>query len=132
MTLCFTTTPSCNHTTDGRTVSTPQRHLPTFPTLTLKKNLEPSLLPGLHLWLRPTTMSTTSSSLVSPDTPSGSPLLQRPLTPCQPPANIPTFITPTAPPSILPVWEHVIAVLMKLPPTTAEGQNLRPTTPLPL
>ena len=37
----------------------------------------------------------------------------------------PTFITPSAPPSIPPVWEHVIAVLMKLPPTTAEGQNMR-------
>ena len=36
-----------------------------------------------------------------------------------------TFITPSAPPSIPPVWEHVIAVLMKLPSTTAEGQNLR-------
>ena len=43
----------------------------------------------------------------------------------RPPANIPTFITPSAPPSIPPVWEHVIAVLMKVPPTTAEGQNLR-------
>ena len=35
------------------------------------------------------------------------------------------FITPSAPPSIPPVWGHVIAVLMKLPPTTAEGQNMR-------
>ena len=41
------------------------------------------------------------------------------------PANIPTFITPSAPPSITPVWEHVIDVLMKLPSTTAEGQNMR-------
>ena len=45
--------------------------------------------------------------------------------PARPPANIPTFITPSDPPSIPPVWEHVIDVLMKLPPTTAEGQNLR-------
>ena len=45
-------------------------------------------------------MSTTPSGLVSPDKPS-------------------------APPTILPVWEHVIAVLMKLPPTTTEGQNMR-------
>ena len=37
----------------------------------------------------------------------------------------PTFITPSAPPSLPPVWKHVIAVLMKLPPTTAEGQNMR-------
>ena len=36
-----------------------------------------------------------------------------------------TFITPSPPPSIPPVWEHVIAVLMKLPLTTAEGQNMR-------
>ena len=39
--------------------------------------------------------------------------------------SIPTFITPSAHPSIPPVWEHVIAVLMKLPPTTAEGQKMR-------
>ena len=70
-------------------------------------------------------MSTTSCGLVSPDTPSGLPLLQRPLPPARPPTNIPTFITPSAPPSIPPVWEHVIAVLIELPPTTAEGQNLR-------
>ena len=71
-------------------------------------------------------MSTTPSGLVSPDTPSGSPPPPEASTPpARPPANIPTFITPSAPPSIPPVWEHVIAVLMKLPPTTAEGQNLR-------
>ena len=52
-------------------------------------------------------------------------LLQRPLPLARPPTNIPIFITPSAPPSIPPVREHVIAVLMKLPPTTAEGQNLR-------
>ena len=59
-------------------------------------------------------------------------LLKRPLPPPPPPppptrtpANIPTFITPSAPSSIPPVWEHVIEVLMKLPSTTAEGQNLR-------
>ena len=45
--------------------------------------------------------------------------------PARPPANIPTFITPPEPPSIPPVWEHVIDVLMKLPTTTAEGQNMR-------
>ena len=54
-----------------------------------------------------------------PDTPSGS------LPPPRTPANIPTFVTSSAPPSIPPVWEHVIEVLMKLPSTTAEGQNLR-------
>ena len=63
---------------------------------------------------------------MSPDTPSGSPTLPEASTPTtRPTANIPTFITPSAPPSIPPVWEHVIAVLMKLPTTTAEGQNLR-------
>ena len=50
-------------------------------------------------------------------------------TPPPPPArtsaNIPTLISPSAPPSIPPVWEHVVSVLMKLPSTTAEGQNLR-------
>ena len=45
--------------------------------------------------------------------------------PARTPSNIPTFITPPEPPSIPPVWEHVIDVLMKLPITTAEGQNMR-------
>ena len=71
-------------------------------------------------------MSTTPSGLVSPDTPSGSPPAPEASTPhARPPDTIPTFITPSAPPSLPPVWEHVIAVLMKLPPTTAEGQNMR-------
>ena len=54
--------------------------------------------------------------------------LQKPLhstPPARPPSNIPTFITPPEPHSIPPVWEHVIDVLMKLPTTTAEGQNMR-------
>ena len=66
------------------------------------------------------------SGLVSPDTPSG--LLHAPevSTPhARPPDTIPTFITPSATPTIPPVWEHVIAVLIKLPPTTTEGQNMR-------
>ena len=70
-------------------------------------------------------MPTTPSDLVSPDTPSGSLRPAEASTPPPPPANIPTFITPSAPPSIPPVWEHVIDVLMKLPSTTGEGQNLR-------
>ena len=68
-------------------------------------------------------MSTTPSGLVSPNTPSG--LLEASTPHARPPDTISTFITPSAPPSIPPVWEHVIAVLMKLPPTTAEGQNMR-------
>ena len=71
-------------------------------------------------------MSTTSSGLVSPDTTSSLPPAPEASTPpTRPPAHIPTFITPSAPPPIPPVWEHVIAVLMKLPSTTAEGQKLR-------
>ena len=71
-------------------------------------------------------MSTTSSGLVSPDTTSGSPPAPEASTPPPPPPRqVPTFITPSAPPSLPPVWEHVIAVLMKLPTTTAEGQNMR-------
>ena len=71
-------------------------------------------------------MSTTPSGLVSPDTPSGLPHAPENSTPhARPPDTIPTFITPSATPTIPPVWEHVIAVLMKLPPTTAEGQNMR-------
>ena len=39
--------PSCDSTTDGRTVITPQRHLPSVPTLTLiKKTIFWNLLPG--------------------------------------------------------------------------------------
>ena len=57
-------------------------------------------------------------------------MIQRPLPPpppppARPPDTIPTFITPSAPSTIPPVWELVIAVLMKLPTTTAEGQNIR-------
>ena len=64
-------------------------------------------------------MSTTPSGLVSPDTPLGSPPPPEASTPpTRPPANIPTFITPSERPSIPPVWEHVIDVLMKLPTTT--------------
>ena len=69
-------------------------------------------------------MSTTPRGLVSPDTPFGStPPLEASTPPARPPTNIPTFITPPEPPSIPPVWEHVIDVLMKLPTTTAEGQK---------
>ena len=71
-------------------------------------------------------MPTTPDGLVSPDTPSASlPLREAPTPPARAPANIPTFITPSAPSSIPPVWEHVIDVLMKLPSSTAEGQNMR-------
>ena len=106
-------------------MSTPQHHLPSVPTLTI--NLFWNLLSSL----------TSTSSYCPPSCPPplvalclltlplAHHLLQRPLPPARPPPNIPTFITPTAPPSIPPVWEHVIAVLMKLPPTTAERQKLR-------
>ena len=73
-------------------------------------------------------MSTSPSGLVSPDTPSGlppAPEASTPPPPARPPDTIPPFITPSAPPSIPPVWEYVIAVLMKLPTTTAEGQSMR-------
>ena len=68
-------------------------------------------------------MSTTPTGLVSPAPPP--PEASNPPTPCQAPCQHPHIYHPSAPPSIPPVWEHVIAVLMKLPPTTAEGQNLR-------
>ena len=45
-----------------------------------------------------------------------------------PPPPLPGPLTPSphlSPTTIPPVWEHVIAVLMKLPPSTAEGQNMR-------
>ena len=116
--------PSCDSTTDGRTVLTPQCHLPSVPTLTLIKNW--NLLPGLASTSSyyPPSCPPPLVALCLLTHPLAHYLLQRPLPPCQdPPANIPTFIT--APPSIPPVWEHVIAILMKLPSTTAEGQNLR-------
>ena len=121
--------PSCDSTTDGQTVLTPQCHLPSVPTLTLIKIW--NLLPGLA--------STTSyhppscpppppppSGFVFPDTPFGpTPPPEASTPPARPPSDIPTFITPPEPPSIPPVWEHAIDVLMKLPTTTAEGQNMR-------
>ena len=77
-------------------------------------------------------MSTAPSGLVASDTPSGSPVAPEASTPPPPPPplpgppdTIPTFITPSAPTNIPPVWEHVIAVLMKMHPSTAEGQNMR-------
>ena len=71
-------------------------------------------------------MSTTPSGLVSPDTASGSlPPAEASTPPCQDPFQHPHLCHPSAPPSIPPVGEHVIDVLMKLPSTTAEGQNLR-------
>ena len=71
-------------------------------------------------------MSTPPSGFVSPDTPVGTtPPPEASTPPARTPSNIPTFITPPEPPSIPPVWEHVIDVLMKLPITTAEGQNMR-------
>ena len=112
--------PSCNTPTDGRTVLTPQCHLPSVPTLTLiKKQFFWHLLPDLA------SLSSYCPSSCPPPlmalcllTPPLSPyLLQRPLLPpARAPANIPTFFTPSAPSSIPPVWEHIIDVLMKLPP----------------
>ena len=46
-------------------------------------------------------------------------------TSCQAPFQHPHLYHTPEPPSIPPVWEHVIDVLMKLPNTTAEGQNMR-------
>ena len=71
-------------------------------------------------------MSTTAIGLVSPDTPSGSPPAPEACTPLPGPLTpSPSFITPSPPPSIPTVWQHVIDVLMKLPPTTAERHNRR-------
>ena len=124
----FMTTLSCDPTTDRWTVSTPQRHLLSIPTLTLTKICFWNLLYSLASISSycPPSCSPPLVALCLLTLPLAHHLLQRPLpTPARPPTNIPTFITPSAPPSIPPVWEHVIAVLMKLPPTTAERQNLR-------
>ena len=71
-------------------------------------------------------MSSTPSGLVSPSgLPHDPEASTPPPPPARPPDTISTFITPSAPPTIPPVWEHVIAALMKMPPTTAEGHNMR-------
>ena len=129
--LFFITNPLCNSTTDGRTVLTPQHHLPSVPTLTLTRTHTHTIW-NLFLGLASTPSYYPPSCppplmalclLIPPLSPF---LLQRPLPPpARAPANIPTFITPSAPSSIPPVWEHVSDVLMKLPSTTAEGQNKR-------
>ena len=119
---------SCDSTTDRRTVLTPQHHLPSIPTLTLVKTFW-NLLPGLASIpsYYPPSCPPPLVALCLLTCPLAHYLLQRPPpSPARTSANIPTFIAPSAPPSIPPVWEHVIAVLMELPPTTtAEGQNLR-------
>ena len=63
---------------------------------------------------------------MSPDTPSGSPPAPEASTPLSDPLTpSPHLSPPLLLPPFPPVWEHAIAVLMKLPPTTAEGQNMR-------
>ena len=107
-------------------MQTPQHHLSCALTLTL-------IIKNLNLLY---CMASTSSYCPPPCPPPlvALCLLTLPLAhPCSrglyppawPPATNHTFITFSAPPSISPVWEHVIAVLMKLPPTTAEGQHMR-------
>ena len=64
-------------------------------------------------------MSSAPSGLVSP-------VILTSLYPhARPPDTIPTFVTPSALPVIAPVWEHAIVVLMKMPNSTAEEQNMR-------
>ena len=75
-------------------------------------------------------MYTAPSGLVSPDTLSGPPAASEASTPsplplARPPDTIPTIVTPSASTVIPPVWEHAIEVLMKMPNSTAEGQNMR-------
>ena len=70
-------------------------------------------------------MSTTPSGLVSPDTPSGSLPPAEASTPYQDPCQHPHLYHPICPYLHPTCLEHVIAVLMKLPSTTAKGQNLR-------
>ena len=105
-------------------MSTPQRHVPSVPTLTQIKKI----------WNLLYCLASTSSYCPPPcppplvalcllTLPLAHPLLQRPL---PPPPPLPAHIYHTLCPSLhSPCMEHVIAVLMKLPPTTAEGQNLR-------
>ena len=108
---------------------TPQHHLPSVLTLTLIIKIW-NLLPGLasNSSYYPSSCPPPLVALCLLTHPLAHSILQRLLTPPPParaPANIPTFITPSAPPSIPPVWGHVIDVLMKLPSTTTEGQNLK-------
>ena len=70
-------------------------------------------------------MPTTPDGLVSPDTRSVSVSLPEAPTPLPGFLQHPHLYYPLYPPFIPPVYEHVIDVLMKLPSTTAEGQNMR-------
>ena len=98
--------PSCDSTTDGRTVLTPQCHLPSVPTQTLQQQQKlfgtyslawpPPLAPTHHHVHPP-------SGLVSPDMPFGPtppPPPEASTPPARPQTSIPTFITPPEPPSI--------------------------------
>ena len=76
--------PSCDSTTDGRTVLTPQRHLPSVPTLTLTKKFW-NLLPGLASpsSYYPSSCPPPLMALCLLTHPLSPYLLQRPLPPCQ-------------------------------------------------
>ena len=94
-THCFATTLSCDPTTDGQTVSTPQRHLPSIPTLTLIKKF------GTFSTAWPPPLATAHHHvhhLQRPflTLPLAYPLLQRPLPPPPPPPL--SGPLPTSPP----------------------------------
>ena len=101
VTCCFAPTPSCDPTTDGRTVSTPQRHLPSVPTLTLITNffwyLLYCLAPPSSFYPPPCPPPLVDLCLLT--LPLAHPLLQRPLPP------MPGPLTPSphlSPPLLLP------------------------------
>ena len=91
--LFFMTTPSCDPTPDGRTVSTPQHHLPIVPALTLIKYIY------IYIWNHFSSLASTSSyfppscppplvALCLLTLPLAHPLLQRPNPPLPGPLPI--------------------------------------------
>ena len=80
--------PSCNSTTDGRTVLTPQRHLPSVPTLTLIKNFGTFSLACSYC---PPSCPPPLVALCLLTHPLAHHLLQRPLPHCQAPCPHPHF-----------------------------------------
>ena len=81
---------SCDYTAEGRTVLTPQHHLPSVPTLTLIKKIW-NLLPGLASTSSyyPPSCPPSPVALCPLTCPLAHHPLQRPLPPCQAPCQHP-------------------------------------------
>ena len=121
----FATSPLCDSTTDRRTVLTPQRHLPNVPTLTLNNwNLLPGLAPTYSYC--PPSCPPPLVALCLLSLPLAHHPFQRSLPPLPGPLPTSPHLSHPLPLPPFPLSENMsLQFLMKLPPTTAEGQNLR-------